>query len=115
MKNGNQIIVNSSFEEKFITICEDMNINIKRGPIIKYFWNKINKLYFIDFEIEKNNIKYLVELKGTHKWYYEELNNGKLNAKTEATKAYLNVYRQYKDYIFILNNVKQYKHILEEL
>lgn len=115
LKNGTSIIINSSFEEKFIYECENQNIEIKRGPIIKYLWNNQTRFYFIDFEINKNGIKYLVELKGKHKWYFEELNNRKLEAKQNAAKAYLNIEKKYKNYIFILNNIKNYKNILEDL
>lgn len=109
-----QFIVNSSFEEKFILKCYELSILIKRGPLLKYIWDEKSRIYFVDFEIIKNNKKYLVELKGTHKWYYEELNNGKLYAKNDAAKAYI-IKNNYEDFIFILNNVKLYEKILEEL
>lgn len=109
-----EYIVNSSFEEKFILKCFELKIPIKRGPIIKYVWDGKIRYYFVDFEINKNKKKYLIELKGTHKWYYEELNNGKLFAKNQAVLAYINK-SNYEEFIFILNNTEQYEKILKEI
>jgi len=115
LANGTSLIINSSFEEKFIRICELLNIEIKRGPTVKYYWNNKIYFYFVDFEIIKNGVKHLIELKGTHKWYYEELNNGKLEAKNQSVLAYLSIHKEFNSFQFILNNVKYYKNILEEL
>lgn len=112
--DNREFIVNSSFEEKFIKKCFELGIQIERGPIVKYNWDGKTKYYFIDFKIIKNNKKYLVELKGTHKWYYKEMKNGKLEAKNQAALAYLNK-TNYEDFIFILNDVKRYEDILKEL
>lgn len=84
-KFGNQILVQGSFELMFVKQCEESNIKIKDGPAIEYLFQDQKRKYFIDFEIEEDNIKKLIEIKSTY--YYEKFKEQVL-AKKEAAERF---------------------------
>lgn len=68
---GNTLLAQGSFELSFIKFCEENNIRISRGPIIRYDFKAKGHQYFIDFKIEIGNLTKLVEIKSTY-WYLRE-------------------------------------------
>ena len=102
-KFGDNVIYQSKPELNFIKKCEEDNIRILRGDIIEYLFEDEIHHYCIDFKIFIDNKWQLVEIKGPHPWYYEDLENGKLRAKIKAAEQYS------KD-----NNFHPYKFILVE-
>lgn len=83
-KFGNKIVIQGGFEEKFVKWCEQNNLVVKTGPRIPYFFG-IDRKYFCDFEVIKENKKYFVEIKGSY-WY--EKFKEKVDAKNLAAKKY---------------------------
>ena len=90
-------------ELNFIKQCIKCNIEIMNGDRIPYY-TEDGKLhyYFVDFKIKVGNQYQLVEIKGTHKWYYESLQNGILKAKINAAAKY-SADNNYLPYRFILD------------
>lgn len=82
---GNTIIVQGSFEMMFVKECEKNNIPIKNGPWVEYLFQDKLKRYFIDFEIDCNGIKKLVEIKST---YYFEKYKEQVLAKQNAANVF---------------------------
>jgi hypothetical protein len=97
------IYYESNDELYFLNLIDDLNLNsyIKRGPFIKYK-NLKNRYYIVDFEISFPNKKYLIEIKGTHSYFFKDLFDGTLFAKWKAAEKYCKE-NNYKEYIFILN------------
>ena len=63
-------------------------------------------IYHIDFETDK----YLIEIKGNHGWYKQNLASGKIDAKNKAAKKYAKFIN--KEFLFLLE-IKDYsKYIL---
>lgn len=100
------IMYQGSFEKLFIDYwISNKNKNIKRGPRITYLWNSIPHDYFIDFIVEdvdegEHGLR-LIEVKGSHRWFFEELKNGKLEAK--LTAAYVYSQNGYLEPLLMLN------------
>ena len=88
LPNGNIITYQSKMELKFIKDCIESNIEIEDGDIINYRHKNKDHKYFVDFKIKIDNKWRLIEIKGTHKWYYEALASGVLEAKNKAVKLY---------------------------
>ena len=88
MKNcdGVKVIYQSQFEKKFITYCNENKIVILNGDIINYVWKNKTLKYKIDFKIPSK--KLLVELKDEHKWYKDEVKNGKAECKVEFAEKF---------------------------
>lgn len=84
IKKYNNIKYQSKFELALIKFCEENNIQIKNGPSIKYKFKDKNKIYHIDFETNE----YIIEIKGKHKWYFDDLKSGKLEAKNKAAQQH---------------------------
>lgn len=88
LPGGSPLMYQSLSELKFIKNCIANNIDITRGDIIPYAWNGVNRQYFVDFKININGVWKLIEIKGKHKWYYEDLESGLLAAKEQAAMQY---------------------------
>jgi len=71
-------------ELEYINKCLAANIKIQDGPAIPYTLNGEKHIYYIDFETDQ----YLVEIKGFHHWYKENLASGKIEAKNKAAIKY---------------------------
>lgn len=84
-KFGDAIIVQGSYEKKFVKYCEDNNFRIKNGPIIDYILDDKNRKYRIDFEVNKNNEIILVEIKSSY-WYK------KLKEQVDAKEKFAHEY-----------------------
>lgn len=96
----------NNYEYQFINYCINNNIDVKDGPTIKYILNKKIHYYHIDFETPK----YIIEIKGSHPWYFEDLKNGKIEAKNNAAKIFAT--ENNKEFLFLLD-VKNYSNYLE--
>jgi hypothetical protein len=71
-------------ELECIQFHQDNSINIWDGPSIPYMFEEKEHIYHIDFETDK----YLIEIKSSHGWYYENLASGKIDAKNKAAQKY---------------------------
>ena len=98
----------SSYEYKFIEACESLGIPVKNGPTIAYLFEEESHNYFSDFETEE----YIIEIKGSHCWYYRDLESGKLDSKNKAAIEYCKEHN--KEFIFLLD-IKDYIEVLGEL
>lgn len=83
-KFNEKIVIQGGFEEKFVRWCEKNDFVIKTGPRIPYFFN-INRNYYCDFEVLRENKKYFVEIKGSY-WY--EKQREQVDAKNLAAEKY---------------------------
>ena len=94
----------NQWELNFINFCKQKNINISDGPSINYVWNNKTHVYNIDFETDN----YIVEIKGSHHWYFKDLENGRLDAKNTAAIKYSKSIN--KQFLFLLdvNNFSLY-------
>jgi len=89
LKNGKIINYQSKPELEFIKYCEYNNIEIENGPTIKYFFKDRNRNYYIDFKIKENDNWRLIEIKGKHKWFLDDLRGEKsIYQKIIAAKLY---------------------------
>ena len=95
---GDVVIYQSAPELEFIQSCEHKNIRILNGPKIRYSFNNKIKIYYADFIIFDTNGSRIIEVKRTHKWWFQELASGKIKAKTKAAIKYSkdNGYLPYK-------------------
>ena len=95
-KFGYSIKYQSIPELNLIKFMELNNIYIKNGPTIKYKYLSKIKYYHVDFETDK----YLIEIKGNHGWYRQDLKSGKIAAKNVAAEKYCK--ENNKDFKFII-------------
>jgi hypothetical protein len=84
-------------ELEFIKFCETNNIFVKDGPLIDYSINNKHYKYKIDFE----TVKFLIEIKNSHCWYFEDLKNGIIDIKNEAAQKYAASIN--KNFLFLLD------------
>lgn len=82
--NNDKILYQSQYQLQFIKWCNKNNILIYNGPSLDYFWNKKCRKYIVDFYIPK--LKTLIQLKDYHKYYKDQVNNGKQLEKQNAAK-----------------------------
>ena len=71
-------------ELSFINWCQTNNIEVWDGPSIPYFLDGKKHIYHIDFETDVE----IIEIKGNHHWYKEDLESGKIEAKNRAAEEY---------------------------
>lgn len=86
LKNGKNIVWQSTPEKRFIDWCEDNAIPISNGPKIDYPFQDKTHIYRVDFEISDRKI--LIEIKDNHCWYRQQVKSGKQPAKEIAMKEY---------------------------
>lgn len=65
---GDEILIQGTYEEKFVNFCEKNGFRIINGPTIQYYYENQYKNYRVDFEVLKENKKILVEIKSSY-WY----------------------------------------------
>ncbi len=97
-KFGNEIKYQSNLELELLKYLEKKNIKTKNGPTLKYEHGGKTLYYHVDFETNK----YLIEMKGAHKWYRDDLASGKLNDKNKVAEKYCE--KNNKSYKFLLCN-----------
>lgn len=107
-KYNRKISYQSSYEYDFILACEELNIDVKNGPPVAYFFEEREHQYFIDFETDK----YIVEIKGSHIWYEKDLKSGKIDAKNKKAIEYAK--ENNKKFVFLLDK-KNYNDVLGDL
>ena len=109
LKDNRIINYQSKPELLFIKKCENNNIYIENGDIIDYkFNNKIHR-YYIDFKIKEDNKWKLIEIKGRHNWFFNDLISGKLESKFNSAVKYSEE-NDYLDYILILDKKIYHKY-----
>jgi len=106
-KFGDKITVQGSYEEKFVLFCEDNNLRVTNGPMIKYVYEGKESRYFVDFEVETPNGIKLVEIKSTY-WYKKQ--KDKVHAKNQAAIDYCKLNN--KEFCFIINKRNNNKQII---
>jgi hypothetical protein len=77
--NNDIVLYQSKLELKFINWCNNNNILVINGPIIKYNFNG-DKRYRVDFQIGND----LVEIKDCHIWHRNDVKSGKWDEKKKA-------------------------------
>ncbi len=82
----------SSYEEDFIILCEKNNLDIERGPTIRWFDGEIWKIYYPDFYIKKYNL--IIEIKSNYTLSY--------NLKINLLKKKYTIENGY-NYLFIID------------
>src|SRR5574343_1596797 len=83
------ITYQSKLELNYILYCIDNGIYIEDGDIITYTLNGVRKKYYIDFKIKEECGNYrLVEIKAKHDFWYRDLENGVILAKTIAAQKF---------------------------
>lgn len=80
------ILYQSNLEKDFLNFCFNNNINVINGPEIPYIFNNKSKIYVSDFYLP--DYKYIVEIKATHRFYYNDIKSGKQQAKNFAAEEY---------------------------
>lgn len=82
------IAVQSRFEIQFVEEQLSKGFFIENGPRLSYVFNGKIYSYFVDFIVHSSAGTRLVEVKGRHKWYLDELQTGRLLAKVNAAQTY---------------------------
>lgn len=84
-KFGDEILVQGTYEKKFVDYCEKNNYRVLNGPTILYEFEGKERKYRVDFQVFKDNQKILVEIKSSY-WYdrYKE----QVEAKKDYTLQY---------------------------
>jgi len=98
-KFGKDIIVQGSYEKLFVEYCESNDIDVENGPCIEYEHNDQKHRYFVDFQVQVNGKKKIVEIKSTY-WYskFKDL----VDAKNQAAKEYCT--KNSYEFVFIIND-----------
>jgi hypothetical protein len=82
------VVVQSRFEIQFVEEQLSQGFVIKNGPRLNYVFDGKVHSYFVDFIVCSSEGVRLVEVKGRHKWYLDELQTGRLLAKVCAAQTY---------------------------
>jgi hypothetical protein len=99
---NDEITIQGSYEEKFVSLCESENIRIINGPCVPYLFNGKAHKYFVDFQIFQDNQWRLIEIKSS---YYYEKYKERVSAKSSAAKNW-STKNNYLDYSLIIDNIK---------
>jgi hypothetical protein len=112
-KFGDLIHYQSTFELSYIKQCEEDGIKIVDGDDVSYTFGNEERRYYVDFKIfDENDKPQLIEIKGTHKWYWKDLKSGLLSAKNKAAQEFSST-NGYSPFKMILNgNVADLEEIL---
>lgn len=101
-KFGNNITYQSKLEMVFIKDCENNDIEIFDGDCVPYIFENKRLNYYVDFKIKVNDTFQLIEIKGNHRWWKQDVKSGKAEAKIRAAKDYSEE-RGYIDFKIILD------------
>jgi hypothetical protein len=102
---ANNVLYQSIPELEFINLWLEHYSpeTIRNGKSIKYMFNNRIRRYYPDFIIiYPDNSKEIIEIKGTHPYFFRNLKDGSLFAKWDAAEKYAKE-NGYKSYTFILN------------
>lgn len=86
-KNTN-ITYQSLLEFEFLNKCFDLNIKVTNGFEIPYYFRNKLRTYISDFYLPE--YKYIIEIKGSNPYYFEDVESGKLEAKNKAAENFAN-------------------------
>lgn len=100
-KFGDSITVQGSYEEKFVKLCEEADIRILNGPMLKYQFEEKERRYFVDFYIIQNGNHRLVEIKSS---YYYKRYQKQVEAKSKAAIAWSQK-QGYLPYVLMIDNI----------
>ena len=78
----------SKLEVKFFEYCKNNKIEVFKAERINYFIENKKHYYTPDFKIKENGKFRLIEIKGSHKYWFKDLENGKTNLKFLAAQIY---------------------------
>ncbi len=82
------ITYQSNLEKYFLDKCFENNIKIMNGYEIPYIFNNKQKTYISDFFLPEYKI--VLEIKGSNRFYKNDLKSGKLQAKNDAAIQFCN-------------------------
>ena len=109
IQNDN-ILFQSQLELKFIKWCENSNIVVENGPNIPYQFEKKDRIYRVDFQIDD----ILIEIKDNHIWHHNQVQSGKWKQKEESVYQEIakGKYKKYymitpKTWVYSLNKIKE--------
>ena len=85
---GNEVSYQTKMELRFLKDCDERRIFVENGDHVDYVFNNKKKRYFVDFRIKVGDRYQLVEIKGSHIWYYKSVESGVSAAKIEAAERH---------------------------
>lgn len=77
---GDEILIQGTYEEKFVNFCEEKGFRIINGPTISYEFEGKQRNYRVDFQVFKQDEKILVEIKSSY-WYNKLRDQVEIKAK----------------------------------
>ena len=83
-----------TYELNFINFCIENNIQLERGPVVKYFFDSKNRYYYSDFYLKEYNL--IIEVKSTY-YYNMDYNKNMAKQKASIEKGY--------NFLFIKDNI----------
>lgn len=110
IKNYKGILYQSNFELEFIKACEQRNIKVLNGHIVKYGFNGSVHDYKIDFYLPE--FQYQIELKDNHVWHKKQVESGKWKAKEEAALKFCKK-NNMSFYLLFPNDINAFLELLE--
>jgi hypothetical protein len=94
--NNDTILYQSKLELKFIDWCNNNNILVKNGPNIQYNFADKNRIYRVDFQINKT----LIEIKDDHIWHKNAVLSGNWKAREMSINKLIEC-KEYDNYFLI--------------
>lgn len=94
----------SLLELSFLDKCYELNIKVINGFEIPYYFRNKLRTYITDFYLP--DYKYIIEIKGSNPYYYEDIKSGKLEAKNNAAIKFAN--ENNMKFKFILDNIDEF-------
>ena len=92
-----------TYEKHFLDFCFDNNINVEKGPKIKYFFNDNEHYYFSDFYLKKFNLIVEVKSSYTYKLYLEKNIKKEKQSIDDGYNFIFLINKNYDELIFLLN------------
>ena len=88
---------------QFIKLCQQLNYQVYDCPGIKYQFEEKEHITYPDFLLQyPNNKKRIVQIKGDHKFYRQQVASGKFEVKCNAIKQY-SKQNKYLDFIVVMH------------
>lgn len=106
-KNTN-ITYQSLLELSFLNKCYDNNIKVINGIEIPYYFRNKLRTYITDFYLP--DYKYIIEIKGSNPYYFEDIQSGKLEAKNNAAIEFAK--QNNMKFKFILDDIESFFNVL---